>query len=191
VNGRFLDGLDVKKLRTWVVLGVVAAVVLLIVSTFFSAAPNAAPASAKSAGVQSSAPGQDIMSYEQVLAGSLQTALGRVKGAGEVEVTLSLQGGPGYLYAFNQTTHRQTTTGGTGTPSGQTVDDQTQTTLATAGTAQTPVLQQETSPKVTGALIVATGASDPTVREELTQAAESLLGLPAYAIEVLPAGGGR
>lgn len=182
-----LDGLDVRKLRTWLVLGIAAAAVLFIVSTFFSAAPASAPVAAASSSVRIAAPGQDIMNYEQVLASSVQTALSAVAGAGTVRVTLNLGGGPGYLYAFNQTTGRQTT----GSGSSQSVNTTSQTTLATAGAAQTPVLTQETAPKVVGALIVATGAAKPTVREELSQAAQALLDLPAYAIEVLPAGGGR
>ena len=184
-----LDGLDLRKLRTWLVLGIAAAAILLIVSTFFTsgATPTAAPQT--SAGQQNtpSAPGQDIIRYEQLLASSVQDALAAVKGAGQVHVTLSLRGGPGWIYAFNTTTRRQTT----GSGQSQSVDTTNQTTLATAGSSQTPVLTQETAPAVVGALIVASGATDPMVREELSQAAQALLGLPAYAIEVLPAGGGR
>ena len=182
-----LDGLDLRKLRTWLVLGIAAAAVLLIVSTFYSAAPTSAPAASSSQPSATSVPGQDIINYQKVLAGSIQSALAAVRGAGEVRVSLSLRGGPSWIYAFNQTTRRQTT----GSGSGQSVDTTSQTTLATSGSNQSPVLTQETAPKVVGALIVATGATDPVVREELTQAAEALLDLPAYAIEVLPAGGGR
>ncbi len=182
-----LDGLDVRRLRTWLVLGIAAAAVLLIVTTFYSAQPASAPVGSVASSAKSQAPGQDIINYQKVLAASVQSALSAVKGAGEVRVTLSLRGGPGWIYAFNQTTRSQTT----GSGSSQSVDTTNQTTLATAGSGQTPVLTQETAPKVVGALIVASGASNPVVREELSQAAEALLGLPAYAIEVLPAGGGR
>ena len=182
-----LDGLDVRRLRTWLVLGIAAAAVLLIVTTFYSAAPTSAPAAASTTSAKSQVPGQDIINYQNLLAGSVQSALSAVKGAGAVRVTLSLRGGPGWIYQVNQTTRRQTT----GTGNSQSVDTTSQTTLATAGSGQTPVLTQETAPKVVGALIGATGAANPVVREELSQAAEALLDLPAYAIEVLPAGGGR
>ena len=183
----FLDGLDLGRLRTWLVLGIAAAAVLLIVSTFFSAAPATTPTAASNPSAGMTVPGQDIINYEKVLGASVETALSAVAGAGEVRVALSLRGGPGYLYAFNQTTRRQTT----GSGSSQSVDTTDQTTLATSGSNQTPVLTQETAPRVVGALIVASGAKDPVVREELSQAAQALLDLPAYAIEVLPAGGGR
>jgi stage III sporulation protein AG len=185
----FLDGLDVRRLRTWLGLAIAAAAVLLIVTTFFSAAPATTTpvASTSSSSAKSQVAGQDIINYQNVLAASVASALSVVKGAGDVRVTLSLHGGPGYLYAFNQTTRRQTTGSGSSTV----IDITSQTTLATAGSAQTPVLTQETAPKVEGALIVASGAANPVVREELSQAAQALLDLPAYAIEVLPAGGGR
>ena len=184
-----LDGLDLRRLRTWLVLGIAAAAILLIVTTFFSSpsTPTTTPPASSGQPSGTNAPGQDIIRYEQVLAASVQDALATVKGAGQVHVTLSLRGGPGFLYAFNQTTRRQTT----GSGQSQSVDTTSQTTLATAGSAQTPVLTQETAPRVSGALIVASGATDPMVREELSQAAQALLDLPAYAIEVLPAGGGR
>jgi len=182
------DGLDMRRLRTWLVLGIAAAAVLLIVTTFFSAAPAATPpTTAPAAARSSSLPGQDIIGYQRTLAASLENALAAVAGAGRVQVTLSLKGGPGWIYAFNQTSRRQTS----GSGASQSVDVTDQMTLATAGSGQTPVLTQETAPKVVGALIVASGAKDPVVRQELSQAAQALLGLPAYAIEVLPAGSGR
>ncbi len=202
-----LNGLDLGKFKTWLIVGVAAAVLLLLSGTLFSGggggggggggsggasgSTTALPALSSPASTSSSGGhgGQDLLGYEGSLSTELSSVLSEIKGAGRVKVSLDLRGGPSYLYAFNQTTQRTDT--GTGTSSGTaTTDTTTQTTLATSGSGQSPVLTQEVAPKVVGALIVATGANDPMVREELTQAAEALLGLPAYAIEVLPGGGG-
>lgn len=180
-----LDGLDRSKLRIWLTVGIAAAALLLIATTFMSGPPTASTAGSSPKPESAPAPAQsaqDLIGYEDRVAQQVQSALSAIQGAGKVRVALNLQGGPSYLYAFDQTTSRQQTgTAGQGTTT-------TQTQLATAGSGQSPVLTQEMAPKVIGALVVATGARDPLVRQELVQAAQALLGLPAYAIEVLPGG---
>lgn len=190
-----LNGLDPRRLKTWLIVGTVAAVLLLLSGTLFSGGgtPPATPAAANASTPASQGSGststQSLLGYQRLLSSDIAAALSQIQGAGQVTVSLDLHGGPSWIYAFNQTTHR-TDTAATST-SGASTDTQTQTQLATAGTGQSPVLTQELAPKVVGVLIVATGAKNPMVREELTQAAQALLGLPAYAIEVLPGGGGR
>lgn len=183
-----LHGLDPKKLRNWVVVGIIAVVLLLVTGSLFSAPTTAtpAPSAAGSSATVASSPASPILQYQQQMQDAVQLALQDVQGAGKVHVTLTLRGGPSYLYAFNQSS--RVTHSGTGT--GAATDTTTQNQLATAGSGQSPVLTQELSPKVTGALIIASGASDPTVRQELLLAAQALLGLAAYEIQVLPGGGG-
>ncbi|MDA8345863.1 MAG: hypothetical protein M0Z66_10305 [Thermaerobacter sp.] len=193
-----LNGLDLRKFKTWLIVGVAAAVLLLLSGTLFGGSSGggggtaavlpvtASQAASPSAGASA---GQDLLAYQRALSSQLSTALSGIQGAGHVTVSLDLRGGPSYLYAFNQTTRKTDT--GTGTSSATTSDTTNETQLATAGSGQTPVLTQEVAPRVVGVLIVATGANNPMVRQELTQAAEALLGLPAYTIEVLPGGGGQ
>ncbi|MCL8207606.1 MAG: hypothetical protein K6V97_05980 [Actinomycetia bacterium] len=49
----------------------------------------------------------------------------------------------------------------------------------------------EVGPAVAGVVVVATGARDPQVREEITQAVETLLQIQPYQVLVLPNGGGE
>lgn len=190
--GATLHGLDPKKLRNWVIVGVIAVVLLLFTGSLFSAAPSAAPAATQGGASTTTAGGggqgsvSSILAYQQQLQDNVQVALAGIRGAGKVQVTISLRGGPSFLYVFNQTS--RVSHSGSGTSQSQ--DTTTENQLATAGGSQSPVLTQELAPKVAGALVIASGASDPTVRAELLQAAEALLGLPAYEIQVLPGGGG-
>ncbi len=49
--------------------------------------------------------------------------------------------------------------------------------------------EQVVAPQVSGVVVVATGASAPGVRQEITTAVETLLQVSAYRVAVLPDGG--
>lgn len=187
--GNALHGLDPRKLKVWVAVAVAAMALLLLSSSLFSpgpasqaVAPSTSPPATDAGGGQQSA----ILHYQQQLQDSVQAALSGIRGVGRVRVAIALHGGPSYLYVFNQTSRMNRS--GAGASSSQ--DTTTENQLATAGTSQAPVLTQELAPKVTGALIIASGAGDPFVRQELMAAAQALLGLPAYEIQVLAGEGG-
>ncbi len=194
-----LNGLDLGKFKTWLIVGAAAAVLLLLSGTLWSGSggtggsQSSPTVPAISTGATSPQPsggggGQDLLAYQKALAQQVASSLSAIRGAGSVTVSLDLRSGPSYLYAFNQTTRKtETSTGTTGTTTDTTNDTQ----LATAGSAQSPVLTQEVAPRVVGVLVVASGAQNPLVRQELSQAAQSLLGLPAYEVEVLPGGGSK
>jgi stage III sporulation protein AG len=54
------------------------------------------------------------------------------------------------------------------------------------GKNKVPVSTGEVAAPIVGALVVAPGASDPVVRAELTEAVQTLLGLGANQVIVLP-----
>lgn len=56
------------------------------------------------------------------------------------------------------------------------------------GGQSTPL--DEVGPEVQGVVVVATGAANPIVREEITSAVETLLQIQPYQVLVLPNGGG-
>ncbi len=69
-----------------------------------------------------------------------------------------------------------------------------QVAVTLASGAETQFATQRTServvaPKVSGVVVVATGASAPAVRQEITTAVETLLQVSAYQVAVLPDGG--
>lgn len=124
--------------------------------------------------------GRDTLEHE--LAGILS----RIEGAGRVEVRLSLASTGARTYAFNNKEERRQTEEGDKT-SGvrQTTETSSSTDIAVSGN-QSPILIDKKSPVVTGVLVIAEGAVDPDIKEQLTDAVITLLDISAHRVRVLP-----
>ena len=131
-----------------------------------------------------------IGALEKELEGKLQANLLQMDGAGKVQVSVSLSTGLKSEYARNEnTTSRKTKA----TDKAGGVQETTEVTennqmVVPAGTT-VPVMVMEDRPEVAGVLIIAEGASDPKVREEIHTAVQTLLSIPSAKIKVVPMGG--
>ena len=115
----------------------------------------------------------------------LARILSEIKGVGDVSVCLYYSSIYNKEYAYNEsnTETKQSENGGEKTSITQ---DKSETkTYFTAGTQNQPVLLKEYAPKPESVLIVAEGAGDISVKEELFSVAQSLLGLPANKISIV------
>lgn len=127
-------------------------------------------------------------SYQADLEAQLAATLAQIKGAGEVVVQVSLEGGSSISYATNsqqevRTSEEKDPTGITRTS--QETRNEAQVVMAREGGSERPVVAGETLPAVRGVLVVASGARDPSTKERLAQAVQVLLGLPAHKVMVL------
>lgn len=191
-----LDGVDGRRMKFLLGLGGLA-VLLLVATSFLSGAPptgpaiggpvkSAAPISRPGASFADFAvlrpPVDPLLAYEARLDHEVAAVLSRVAGAGPVEVVISVAGAPNVMLA------RQ---GSASAAESRNKNGRTERTTRTNRVVTGPhqggaLVTGETAPKVVGALVVAPGAADPTVRLELTQAVEALLGLWASQVMVLP-----
>ena len=121
-------------------------------------------------------------SYEQQMEENMVYILSKIKGAGTVEVAITLSSSSRSEYAYNST-NSQKDVDETGNSTSQSVETSVSQTLATDDSG--PVLVEETMPQVQGVLVVAKGASDPYVRRQLFLAVEGLFDLPAHRIVIV------
>jgi stage III sporulation protein AG len=121
-----------------------------------------------------------LLAYEASLSQALAHVLSRVMGAGEVTCAVTVSRTPRLVLAQNGSVSKEEQRGG-----GSVTDQMTQN-LALALAQGRTIPTAELGAPVTGVVVVATGAVNPTVRLELTQAVETLFGLPANAVLVLP-----
>lgn len=187
----WLKGVDPRFRRLIAAAAVIGAA--LIAFSAWNTGPAVATATpttanVKSAGDQVTLPSDKILAYAGVLDQEMAAALRQIHGAGSVSVTVTLASSPTMDYAQNTSaqktvTQQRDSQGGTQTTTSTTNSEQVVT-----GASGSPIVAAEMSPRVVGALVVASGASDPLVRQTLTQAVETLLGLPPYAVSVLPKG---
>ncbi|MDR0916951.1 MAG: hypothetical protein LBN02_07160 [Oscillospiraceae bacterium] len=106
-------------------------------------------------------------------------ALAQIAGAGRVTVVLTLKS-DGYteLATDREYTERNTSNGTDKTQSADTV------TVNAGSSQQTPIIVRRNYPEFQGALVVADGADDPTVKLELTRAIAALTGLGTDRVTV-------
>ena len=107
----------------------------------------------------------------EALEEKLKRTLSQVEGAGEVYVILTLKEGPKQVLAQE----------GSAT---ETTRETAPVLASRGGGIQEPVTVQEMGPSYLGALGVAQGAGDPSVKLALTQAVSALTGLGADKISV-------
>jgi len=115
----------------------------------------------------------------------LSTVLSSIQGAGRVDLTLfyASTGSKEYAVDKNEEIRETNETGQGGL---KRVIKETRVSEQMAGGSQQGVLVDARSPEVVGALVVADGADQAAVREEISWALISLLNLPAHRITVLP-----
>ncbi|MEW6242733.1 MAG: stage III sporulation protein AH [Bacillota bacterium] len=183
----YLQSGAIEKYRNQMLLAALALVLFIIGSVLSSAkrSPETAPVIEA---VNTSARG-----YERALAQELERMLSLVDGAGRVSCSVTLEGGvrtetAGNSSVTSRRTEEQDAQGGVRTITEET--ESVQVVMARSAGGEHPVIVWETAPKIAGVLVVADGASDSTIKAQLAQAVQTLLGLPAHKVIVLPRKGG-
>ncbi len=121
--------------------------------------------------------------YATYLENKLSNVLSHINGAGDVSVMVTLECGVEYVYATNKTEETTSSTV-SGTTTTQTTVTEEVILVSVSGKAS-PIILKENLPKVSGVVIVASGANNISVRLELQNAVEALLEIDESDIEIL------
>lgn len=121
---------------------------------------------------------------EDQMSRELEAILSQIDGAGQVGVSITLSSNGQKKYASNSKNEvRETSEKDNGTD--RMIREENQSSdIAVSGSAA--LLVEEEAPVVVGVLVVAQGAGDAAVKEELTTAAATLLNIPEHQISVVP-----
>lgn len=128
-------------------------------------------------------------SVEEQLESKLANLLSQVKGAGSVSVQVTLETGPAQDFAKNVTHETKTIQekdAGGGVRTTTENKEVQQVLMGKENGLDKPVMVKEVKPVIKGVMVIAEGASDSTVKANLTRAVETGLGLPAHKVTVLP-----
>lgn len=119
----------------------------------------------------------------------LEAILSRIAGAGEVTVSITYRSGPrqDVVQDVSRTSRRteEKDPGGTVRVTEE-EQESVQAVMARPGGQDQPVVSRQEAPEIAGVLVVASGARDPRVCERLARAVQTLLGLPAHRVQVVP-----
>lgn len=126
----------------------------------------------------------------------VKSILQNIAGIGEVDVCISLATSSCYEYATNLKNDERKITekdnqGGVRTTSEVTKDEEIVLLQGNSGVRGGPLVVQEIKPEINGVLVVAEGAFDARVREELIETIQTVLNVPPYKIKVMPKSEGR
>ena len=108
----------------------------------------------------------------------LKNTLSSIQGAGKVEVLISYESSGEIVPAFSVSLQENTGDGSSST------NESRQPVTVNGSDGEGPLVLYQKEPVVRGAVIVAEGASDITVRMNLQRAAQAVLSIPSSKIEV-------
>lgn len=146
------------------------AILILLVGIVLMALPQ------KSTQKEQTQPSVTVQQEQITVEQQLANILSNVKGAGRVEVMLTIKEGEEVLYQTNTDTSQSDTTGSV---SSDTVI------LSDKDRTQSGLVRKVNGPKYQGAIILCTGANDPSVRLAIIDAVSKITGLGADKISVL------
>jgi len=111
----------------------------------------------------------------------LEETLSLIEGAGKVSVAVFLESGATYVYGYDERESSERVT--------QTDSDRSVVTFD-QGAQRQPVVVKVVLPPIRGVVVVASGARDSRVKALLSQAVQTLYGVPAHRVIVLAGSGG-
>ena len=163
LSGRLTGFLSSDKGRRAIIIGGIAVILLLFLSTLTPKEKSSSDSFIETTNAEET---------EQALERRLTAVLSQIQGAGEVTVMITLDSTAERIYAEDR---KETGSETDGENLSQTSGIETETVLA--GSAKEPLERSVIMPKVRGAAVVCSGASDPLIKEKVANAAASVLGI--------------
>ncbi len=184
--GKFKEGFTEKMMLSVVLLVVVAAI---FVFTGKNDKPTLSINTEAQPVAASPAESSGISALEKSIEEKIATNLESIKGVGKTKVLVTFTSGLKKEFARDQSTTKRTSKetdkeGGTR----ETVEVTETDKLVIAGNTN-PLIVVEQRPQVEGILVIAQGASEPKIKEQIFEAVKTLMNIPPSKISVAPMGG--
>lgn len=184
--GIFKEG-STEKIMFSVALLVVVAAILIFTGQdgkpVLTIKPEAEPASAVPADHSG------ISALEKSLEEKIATNLESIKGVGKTKVLVTCTSGLKKEYARDESITKRTSKESDKEGGTRATEEVTETNhLVLAGNSN-PVLIIEQRPEVAGVLVIAQGAGDPKIKEQIFEAVKTLLNIQPSKISIAPLGG--
>jgi len=164
------------------VIGLLLGVFLLVAGNLFRTAENTMPVYIPSIIHREAEQNTDC------LAEQMEDILGRIAGAGRVSVMVFWSEGHELVFAQNITESYSKTIEADGQDGERTIDNRSRqnqhVTMRQSDGSEAPLVIREIGPRIEGVIIVAQGGGDAAVREALTRAAQTVLGVRPHQVQV-------
>ena len=118
--------------------------------------------------------------YKESIEKQLKSILSSVKGVGNVEVMVTLEDDGQIFFAADEKSDSSEKD-----QTKQSTEEKTYVLKNDAGGGESPVVVRKNTPAVSGVLVIATGAKNAEVKNEIINAVRAVLGVKAHRVEVL------
>ncbi|HZX46487.1 MAG TPA: stage III sporulation protein AG [Clostridia bacterium] len=178
-----------RMVQNLVIVSLVAAILVIASNSFFGSGDKKRN-SIEDKDIQLNRQSISAATYEEQLEMRLKGILEQISGVGKVSVMVTLKSSKEIVPALNTVesgseTNERDRDGGARTIIQQSTDKR----VAQGGgsiTSDQPLIVKEVMPEVMGVIVVAEGAQRPEVAERLTDAVQTVLGIPAFRVKVYP-----
>ncbi|MGL5692774.1 MAG: stage III sporulation protein AG [Peptostreptococcaceae bacterium] len=179
-----LNEKDKKKIYSLLSLGVICVIALIVISCI----PESGKSSENQEGAQvakQEKSEQNSSNQELNLEARLQEILSEINGAGNVKVMLTYDSSEELEPAFNSNSTTETTEEKDAQGGERKVTTESENkTMITSGT-NSPMILKTNEAKVKGVLVVASGATDPKVKQTLYEAVQTALQVEGHQVKII------
>lgn len=178
-----------KLFQNLLIVCLVAAIIVISADTFFSNNKSSRN-SIEETDIQFNIQTDSAVTYEEQLEKKLKGILEQISGVGEVSVMVTLNTGREVIPATNtietsSETNERDGDGGTRTVTQNSVDRKI-VLKNNVSVEDQPLIVKEVMPEIKGVIVVAQGAERVEVAARLTEAVQTVLGMPAFRVKVYP-----
>jgi len=128
----------------------------------------------------------EIAALEKSTEEKISQCLASIQGVGQAKALVTFSSGIKREYAFDKRVTTKTSKQTDKDGGISEVEEVTETSQLVMAGNSTPVIISEQRPEIAGVLIIAKGASDPKIREQITLAVKTLLNIDAAKVSVVP-----
>lgn len=173
-RGNIIERLKkIKNIEIYAAVAIILVMVVIYISTLTPSANNGSSASQRT--------NEDV--YARELETKLTSVLSQIKGAGRVDVMVTVVGSATMEIAYNYDEKSVTQTGAGGSSTTTTTIVKTPVIINGSGGPQ-PLVIFEIKPKLKGVIVVAAGADDIGVRLQLLRAVQTVIADKEVNIEI-------
>lgn len=172
----FSDGEERKKVRPWIVWLIIGAILFLALGNF------GGEEKAKPEPDHKTEKETDVNLYLESLEQRLQVTLEKITGVGSVSVFLYLEDNGEQILATNRIQKSEEEKGQSGVS--DSLEEESDIVRWDQDGIETPYPVKQRFPQPTGILVVAEGAEDDEVKQEIYEAVRAIFGLPVHRIKI-------
>lgn len=179
----FLSKITNKKYINKLLIILIVGIMLLITASLFK--DNKKEETTKKDNIEKEIKESDMEDYAYVLERKLEKILSQIKGAGNVDVMITLDETTEKIPAVNKTENQEKTSEEDSQGGVREINREDSTLqVVTKGNEGSILVLKEIKPKIKGVIIVAEGAYDIEVKEQLYEAVKTVLDVSGNKVEV-------